>query len=566
MIGKMNWQYFKLVTLWLGLSAVTCLAYLHPGFPYTHDGENHLARFANYKVAIRELQWPPRFAPNLWNHYGYPVFNYNYPLANILSLPFSVLKFNYELTFKLIAWGFVLAGISGAYWWLKSLGLKEQSARIGATVFALSPYLLSAIVFRGNIGEVMAMGLMPWLFYAITKLSATGSLQAADRLWAMVAMTLFLLAHNVAVLFGLPLLTIYAAVRFGRQFNLWRAYLSWLAVAVGATLWFWLPAIMEKNLIILDQADLSTNFAHHFPELSQLIFSPLGFGFSYQGSIDSLSFSLGLVQVLFLILGFLFFFKAQLWTKAKELTLTTLIILSLLLVVFQLSWSEPIWSALPLIKFIQFPWRLTMFFTILIVPLAGFLWQRLPSWTRVILALVLVWQTLVFLNVRPADYFHKTILDYDSFSQSTTTNNENLPTTWRYTEIGDWQPSPKLAKGEGQITVNFWTGSKRSYDLNLTTQAIVVEPTMFFPGWRTVALSPATGQETVFTAYQASLDQVLQGRLGYQLEPGYYKVKSQFTGAGVYRVIGNLVSLAALGYLAVLSLKVIGKKYQNETK
>ena len=100
------------------LTLIVIKPYFHAGFPYTHDGENHLARFANYKIAVKEGQIPPRFAPSLMNHYGYPVFNYNYPLANILSLPFSFLKINYEITFKILATTFVFIGLLGVYSWL----------------------------------------------------------------------------------------------------------------------------------------------------------------------------------------------------------------------------------------------------------------------------------------------------------------------------------------------------------------------------------------------------------------------------------------------------------------
>src|SRR3989338_10172065 len=73
-----------------------------PGFPYTHDGENHLARIANYALAIRQGQIPPRWAPSFWAGYGYPVFNYNYPLANILAIPLLALKVPVELSMKIL--------------------------------------------------------------------------------------------------------------------------------------------------------------------------------------------------------------------------------------------------------------------------------------------------------------------------------------------------------------------------------------------------------------------------------------------------------------------------------
>jgi len=80
------WRLF----FYLALAAISCRHFLNQGVPVTHDGHNHLVRFANYKIAVRELHFPPRLAPNLVNGYGYPVFNYNYPLANLISLPFSI--------------------------------------------------------------------------------------------------------------------------------------------------------------------------------------------------------------------------------------------------------------------------------------------------------------------------------------------------------------------------------------------------------------------------------------------------------------------------------------------
>src|SRR5579859_2209261 len=110
------------------LVSLVAHVYFHSGFPYTHDGENHLARFASYILSIHEHQIPPRFASNLFNHYGYPVFNFNYPLANMLSLPFSYAHIHYEITFKVIVVLAILFGIFGSKIWMKKLGfdLKTQ--------------------------------------------------------------------------------------------------------------------------------------------------------------------------------------------------------------------------------------------------------------------------------------------------------------------------------------------------------------------------------------------------------------------------------------------------------
>jgi hypothetical protein len=158
------------IIFFIFLTLISCRCFFHLGVPVTHDGNNHLVRFANYKIALRELQIPPRLAPNLLNAYGYPVFNYNYPLANILSLPFSILDISYEFTFKTINIAFVFLAFFGANLFLKSKNFSKISRFFALLVFALNPYLLSNLVFRGNIGEVMAWGILPWIFYFLENL------------------------------------------------------------------------------------------------------------------------------------------------------------------------------------------------------------------------------------------------------------------------------------------------------------------------------------------------------------------------------------------------------------
>ena len=200
----------------IGLSLIVARIYFKAEFPYTHDGENHLARFANYKIALREGQFPPRWAPNLMNRYGYPVFNYNYPLANLLSLPFSILDIHYELTFKIIAGSFIVFGLWGLWRWLKKLQLKVDARLFGLSLFAFSPFLTNLIFFRGNIGELMAYGLFPWLLYLI-EVARKRKLNLIEIL----LITAFSLAHNVTVFFAAPILCLYLLLRVGFNKKTW---------------------------------------------------------------------------------------------------------------------------------------------------------------------------------------------------------------------------------------------------------------------------------------------------------------------------------------------------------
>lgn len=517
--------------------------YMHAGFPYTHDGENHLARFANYAIAVRELQLPPRFAPNLMNHYGYPVFDFNYPLANILSLSFSALKVNYELAFKVISLLAVAFGCVGSLLWLQVLGLKKVTQVLGALVFCVNPYLVSTIAFRGNIGEILAICFLPWVFYLIEKI--------AERKWSVLTLVSssilfagFFLSHNIAAVFSIPIFLSYALLRFQwRNFQAWRKFGLVLAAAVALTLWFWLPALLEKSVTVVDAAGINTSFFDHFPSLTQLLFSPQRFGFSYAGLVDTLSFGLGVLQVVSLVFAsiellFLLGLRGkELLHSPQTRVYIWATILLIVLAVFQLQVTQPIWHLLfPIAKYLQFPWRLSLFWGVIAIPVFAFTWEACGKYGRFLLAIIFIWQVLAFSRTTAVDYFHRQVEDYNFFAQSTSTLNENRTRSFTFTNIGIWQPAPQVLSGSAQFAVASWRGSRREYDLTVEKEAVIIEPTMNFLGWQT----RANGN---LLSYIDSPE--IGGRIAYNLPAGQYHVKTEFTQWTWPRVVGNSTSIFA---------------------
>ncbi|MFZ5437851.1 MAG: hypothetical protein ACOZAK_02260 [Patescibacteria group bacterium] len=506
--------------------------YFQVGVPYTHDGENHLARFANYKIALKEGQLPPRFAPNLNNHYGYPVFNYNYPLANILSLPFSVLGISYELTFKLLMITALLLGSWGVWSWLKELRLGNKQGRFLAVAsFLLAPFTVNLIYVRGNIGEAWALALFPWLLWLTLQIKKESYL---PYLVSTSLMTAFLLSHNISVLFGGIIWLIYSWVILQNNRVVWSRLLWRGGLALALSLWFWLPALLEKNQIILDEAGLSNQFVNHFPSVLQLISSPLQFGFSLISPVDTMSLAIGWSGLVALVLGTILASKIKAKTLKKKY-LWLAVLLSWGLVFLQTEFSLALWKSLPLVQFIQFPWRLSLFLIVLVLPLLAELvaYQRIFKY---LLIVILGSQLLMVMRFQPADYLHKTTLDYDLFAQSTTTANENLPKTFTYQNIADWSAAPRVLQGQADYQVQHWTGTNRQYTLTVTAKALIVEPTMYFVGWQT-----ELNDQLIDYAEPTETD----GRIGYWLEPGDYQVKSQFTQRTWPRRLGNAVSIIA---------------------
>jgi hypothetical protein len=514
--------------------------YLSPQFPYTHDAENHLARFANYKLAVKEGQLPPRFAPNLFNHYGYPVFNYNYPLANIISLPFSFLRMNYEVTFKLQVIGAVLVGLIGIWMWLGFWTKQSLPRLIALLAFTTSPYVFQTVAIRGGIGEIWALMLIPWILAFVESIVA-GKLfiKVTQIIWPILLLTAFFLAHNVTVAFSLPFILLYAVFRLQNNWLGWKKLLLISTISILLSLWFWLPAVLEKNLVILDGAQLSQGFMGHFPTLNQLLFSPLSSGFSYNSPVDSLSFSLGIFQLFTLIGGSLYFLKRKAARTKEALTFGGALVLAWIPFLAQLKVFSFGWSLVPFVHFIQFPWRLSLFFSIFILPIVVLVTNKLSKKWLVVCILILLLQLIPLIRFQSPSYFHHIRMEYDEYSQSTSTANENLPKNFTHPNTGSWQPQPEFLEGEGGFSIKKWNGSYHSYILQLNSPATIVEPTMNFSGWQTQVSSKENSESKLMTYLDS---QQIGGRIAFQLSAGEYTVLTRFTQFTLWRVIGNLIS------------------------
>ena len=115
-----------------------------------------------------------------------------------------------------------------------------------------------------------------------------------------------------------------------------------------------------------------------------------------------------------------------------------------------------------------------------------------------------------------------------------------------------------ILTGEGEIKVEFWTGSRREYEIRAFTDLIVVEPTMNYLGWITNDLTHQKQLEYLD-------DPEIGGRIAYALPAGDYLIKSQFTQNTWARRLGNLISLGALICLFLYSCShLIMKKGLND--
>ncbi len=215
---------------------------------------------------------------------------------------------------------------------------------------------------------------------------------------------------------------------------------------------------------------------------------------------------------------------------------------SIILIYLQLHSSNWIWQLLPFLRFLQFPWRLSLVLPVLSALMLGSMLATFSVQVQRGAVCVVMFYWLFVTSISPLEYLHNPNQYYDSFPLSTSTQNENKSQSFTFIEIGDNPRQPIIFEGSGEVSNVVWNGSSRSYQLNTFEQTTVVEPTMNFPGWET-----RSNQQKI--AYVDSPE--IGGRVAYVLPKGSYQITTRFTQRTPARRVGNMVSLIAVVWIIV---------------
>lgn len=524
--------------LWLEIALLALLALasvwpwlVGPGVPYTHDGENHLLRAYNSAAALREGQWPPRWAGYLDNGFGNPVFIFHNPLPHLLSAPLVWLGLPPKLVLGI---PFALAAIASAFGWHRLLIKKSWLTRWSTYLLWFgSSYWLSTSVYRGNIGEALALGLGLLSLSLIT-----------EKIWWQVPVwTALLLAHN---LFGpvFWVLTIMWGLYAVWQFpQLKRSLLISAIASLLMSLWFWIPALAELGYTVLQSDDLATKAYQHTLTLNQSLFDFLRQGFSVPGLTDELGIGMGwswLAMIIVLI-------TSQVTAKRKQKS--TWLLISGVSVLFSLSISISgfVWMWLPGISIWQFPWRL----------LALVLFGSLLAWQDAAEIISLKGKIIVFamalfaaqgIFTAPLDWRNSDPASYLFSPHTSTTRNETRPRT-AAVEKPQIEPSkPTIATGSGEISNLEWRGSRHEFAITASEPLIVQEPTWIFPGWETLVNG---------TKVNYLNDHQFNGTIVYQVEKSSepQQVVTRFTSKTPARISGLFLSLFGFVLWLIISFK-----------
>lgn len=381
--------------LFLSVFALKSLA--TPGFYTSHDGETHTARIAQYFIALKDWQIPPRHAYSFYNGLGSPIFVYIYPLPYLLGSAVHLLGFSFANSFKIMmALGFITSALS-AYLWLFQVFKSQRAAFLGALFYIWVPYRFSLIYVRGSISELLAYTFLPLVFYALTKLSK----EKSPRWIAIsaIAISLLLLSQNLVAAIAIPPIASYVVI-----LTLLKKSPKYLLSSVLAFFWglaiasiTYLPSFLERKFVRFDEI-IKVAYPNHFVSLGQLIHSPWGYGFDFAGTTnDAMSFQIGLAHLLIfglaiLISGYFFVKKLSSVKRISQIFLDEIDINSLVLAIFfvvifalaiilmlDIKFTKFIWDNFKPLHTIDISWRFLGICSLATAFLAGFVSRHIKS-------------------------------------------------------------------------------------------------------------------------------------------------------------------------------------------
>lgn len=551
------------ILIWI-VTVIVLVPVLKPGFFSFHD-ETHIVDV--YQM-IRSLElggFPPRFAPDFNFGLGHPYFNFYYHLPFYITALFHYLGFSMTDGFKYMLGIAVIFAASGFYFLLRN-HVSKVSASFGTLIYILSPYFAVDLYVRGSPGEMYIFALFPWAGFLLVRYLKDP--MPVNLALASSVIFLISISHNVLLPFIYSLLFLYGYMNLVILETGFKASLKiFLPFVIGILFaaYYLLPAFTEVKFISTYE---QINISDHFPFIKQLIIPHWGYGPSIWGPLDDISFDIGTVNIILLLVSF-FIFK---WAKRET---------KILLIFFWLVFGIAVvltnnrtlffWESIRFLRLVQFPWRMLLLTTIatsfigaLTIEAVSQNFKKIvPIFLITIFALLLalnIWHYHPSENKQISDerylelYFaNRTLLgngERGAFSLEYLNFAEDFipPTIWQAKKPTNILEPVKLATGSG--TINYFRqglGYKIIY-YTLSESEIIISKA-YFPGWK-ATLGNSELKVRPLPPY---------GIISIPVPKGNGQINLEF-GNTTVRIIANTISAVTAGLILVLLIYPVFKK------
>lgn len=541
-------------------------ALFQPGFFRAHDYV-HGARIAEMSKALTEGHFPVRWSQNFGYGFGMPLFEFYAPLPFYVGSVFYLAGIDLILSVKLL---FIIANLGsllGAYLLGKEL-FGYRGGILLSAAFTLAPYRAVNLFVRGAISEAWGIMALPWIVLGIIQTIKNPSKKSFLTL--TLGLVTLMLSHNLTTLMFVPLSFVYALgyifIFQKKNVNLLKKIghvsLSYI-LAVGLSSFYLLPAFIEKRFTQIDTIIGGYfHYSNHFLYIRQFLVENWGYGGSGWGPNDDISFFLGFGQLVSLVLaGLISLFLIKKVIKEKTgnhrqtflhlVLVVTLLLSSLFMTLLKSQWA---WDNLPLLNYIQFPWRFLATAILFLAMITAIVLKLLNSVLLRTAYFVVIYLTIILGNFyyfrpekmmdNPSDLYYGN--EAKIRAEMSGVLKDYIPVQMNYegdilrTQYNSFQFP------QGTTTILDRTQQK-VYSPELETDQFVSFPIANFPDWQI----EIDGQKT--TSLTSST-----GLLSANIPAGKHTVSINFTNSPIRNIadtISAISLLSLLGYLLFRKLK-----------
>lgn len=399
--SRLNTAYWLLLTVLLGLPLITPLL-RWSAVACTHDGHLHYHRVAAMAHAWSEGLYLTRWLPDLAFGYGYPFFVYREaaPLYAVL-LPFLAGLPLPAASNLFYAATILLCGIF-MFLWVRDL-FGPRAALVSAVAYMAAPYVMVDAIVRGNAPESLALPLFPFLLWVGRRWALFGS--ARSFIGGVLGLALLSISHNISTFIFAPTLLVYLLVvvwaragggageqrsggagerrsggaeekrngevesgevpvairsaKFPGYVALFRVF-SLLILGMGLAFFYTGGALLEMDQVTLEMSTTTRNndWRYNFATLGEIL-APVT---AEDPTLVNppLLFRLGWVPLLLAAVGL----SGLVWIKGddprdreRRIHIGLMLMATTAFLLMALPATGRLWEALPLIDFVQFPWR-----------------------------------------------------------------------------------------------------------------------------------------------------------------------------------------------------------------